>query len=160
MKLLRFSKGIDPLEFSEEPLNENPKKQTKFVEKKSVSKVDSSPKLVLENEDNFFKKLTINEIENIGKTFPSPTVDNIEVIEEFIKKNKLSAFVAKVLYNDEDEEFIIKFKNDIIDESSCFERFQFKEEGDIMYRKFKIFPLFQFKTIDAERIERKGGLNS
>ena len=112
------------------------------------------------DDDNFFKKLTINEIENVNKAFPSPTVDNLEVIEEFIKRNKLSAFVGKILYNEEDEEFIIKFKNEAVEEPSSFARFQFKEEGDIIYKKFKIFPLFQFRAIDSERTERKGILKS
>ena len=158
----KISTNANDLEFFDDAENQKPKTSVNLINKNLDPQTKGSfqnlrhPSRFPSETQNFFKRLTINEIENVAKTLSSSTVDNLDVLEDFIQKNRISGFIGKVLYNYEDEEFILKFKEDVLDQPSAFSKFKFIDSEDMIYKKFKVYPLEHYRKIDADQIERKG----
>ena len=106
----------------------------------------------------FFKKLTIHSTGMTSVNISNELNDNLEVIEEFITKNKLPAYVDKVLLSQEDEEFLIKFDVTFLD-SANFNKLNYPKQRNSTFFKFKLIPLHEFKKSDADLILKKRFFN-
>jgi len=116
------------------------------------------PSRLSKTDQSFFKKLTVTNAPT-GTTATNPDVaEALEVVDQFITKNRLTTFVDQAIYNVEDEEFVLKFDPTVLQNPEFFRKHHVMQQDGVVFRKFKLLPTHLFKEAEAERILQKGGL--
>ena len=116
--------------------NDFSKKQS-FGSQKSLNHKTSNMSVSIDA--SFFDHLIVNELRNAEPLIPALD-QNLAVIEEFLDKNRLTALVDHIIYNIEDDLFVVQF-NRRASQTLAFQKNQTVDENALLLRKFRLISL-------------------
>jgi len=110
---------------------------------------------------DFYQQVQVEEVDS-QTPLAENTERNLAIIDQFVAENGLEPAVEHIIYNKEDEEFVLKLKEDALANADPRRSSNGQPKPSIRgsTQKFKIVPLFQLDSSRADALVDQGGLTS
>lgn len=113
---------------------------------------------------DFYKSVKVEDI-LADVPLPENTEKSLAIVNQFIEQNGLASVVEHVIYNKEDDEFVVKYVDPQAGPPT--DRRSTNRQGSVVQpspresmQKFKIVPLFKLDPSRADAVVENGGLSS